>query len=641
MTRVQPGSFADHHIQLLKTFADQAVIAIENVRLFNEIKEALERQTATADILKVIASSPSEVQPVFDAILARALHLCEAAFGFLSLHDSERFDFAAQLGVPPALAEHFRAGMDQPRPGDAHWQLLKGEDLVHNLDQKDEDAYRSGNPLRRAVVDLGGARSALVVALRKGGSLRGSITIYRKEVRPFSASQIALLRHFADQAVIAIENTRLFNEVRERTVELTEALEQQTATAEVLGVISSSAGDLAPVFDAMLGKAMQLCSANFGVLNTYDGKAFHTGATYGLPPAYDEYRRGQPLDYGPGTAPARLLEGEPFVQLTDLLESEAYRNGEPNRRALVDIGGARCLLAVPLVKDEHVVGNVMIFRQENRLFSQKQIALLQQFAAQAVIAIENTRLLRELRESTEDLSELLQQQTAVGDVLKTISRSTFDLQPVLDTLVETAMHLCDADMAFILRRDGDVYRAGAAVGYATDFIEFLKSNPIAPSHGTITGRTVLERRAVQIPDVAADPEYTMSEFDDARPPADRAWRAAAARGRADRRDRAGAPARRGIYPEADRPRHDIRRPGRDRDRERPPVRPVAASHRRSLGVAATTDRDFRGAADHQLLAGRPDTRIRQDAGERNAGLRRGVRIDAPGRGERAPAGRAL
>ena len=337
-----------------------------------------------------------------------------------------------------------------------------------------------------------------------------NLTHHQAGVR-LSDKQLALVQTFADQAVIAIGNARLFNEVQERTVELTEALEQQTATAEVLGVISRSAGDLAPVFDAMLGKAMQLCGANFGVLNTYDGKAFHTAATYGLPLAYDEYRRSRPLEYGPGTGVYRLLQGEPFVELDDLRGSEAYVLGDPNRRALVDLGGARCLLAVPLLKDERVAGTVMIFREEKRPFSEKQIKLLQQFAAQAVIAIENTRLLRELRESTEDLSESLQQQTAVGDVLKTISRSTFDLQPVLDTLVETAMHLCDADMAFILRRDGDIYRAGAAVGYATDFIEFLKSNPITPGHGTITGRTVLERRTVQIPDVAADPEYTMSE----------------------------------------------------------------------------------------------------------------------------------
>ena len=852
VSRTNPGSFSEHHDQLLRTFADQAVIAIENTRLFNETQEALERQTATADILKVIASSPSEVQPVFDAILARALTLCEAAFGFLTTYDGERFEFAAQLGVPPALAEHFRGGMNQPQPGDAHWRLLEGEDLVHNLDQKDEDAYRLGNPLRRAVVDLGGARSALVVALRKGGSLRGSITIYRKEVRPFSVSQIDLLQHFADQAVvaventrlfnetqealerqtatadilkviasspsdtrpvfdaiasaanrllggfstavfrlsddivhlaaftptnpvadealkadfprpvddfepiqltkpgepfpvpdteeiphvrirdiarlngfrsmlfvpmmnhgapigviavtraepgafasshvqllqtfadqaviaientrlfnetqealerqtatadilkviasspsdvqpvfdaiaasanrlvggfsctvvrfvegtayleaftpttpdadeilqssfpqsvaasapyrlatagevmqipdteastgglpriarargfrsmlfaplmnkgetigsiavtrvepgtfsdhhvqllktfadqavIAIENTRLFNEVQERTVELSEALEQQTATAEVLSVISSSAGDLAPVFDTMLGKAMELCGANFGVLNTYDGKAFHTQATHGLAPAYDEFRRRQPLEYGPGTSPARLLQGEPYVEIGDLPGSEAYRRGDPNRRALVDIGGARRLLAVPLLRDDRVVGNVMIFRQEDRPFSEKQIKLLQQFAAQAVIAIENTRLLRELRESTEDLSESLRQQTAVGDVLKTISRSTFDLQPVLDTLVNTAAILCAADMAFIMRRDGDLYLAGAAVGFTAEYIEFLRNHPITPDRGTVTGRAVLEGRAVQILDVETDPEYTMRE----------------------------------------------------------------------------------------------------------------------------------
>src|SRR4051794_31495447 len=203
----------------------------------NDLKEAREQQAATAEILRVIASSPSDVQPVFDAILGRALQLCEAAFGFLTNWNGERFEFVAQRGVPTKLAQHFRQGMEQPQPGDAHWLLLAGEDLIHNLDQKDEDAYRAGNPLRRAVVDLGGARSALVVALRKNGSLRGAITIYRKEVKPFSQPQISLLRHFADQAVIAIENVRLFNETRE-------ALERQTATAEILKVIASSPSDV-------------------------------------------------------------------------------------------------------------------------------------------------------------------------------------------------------------------------------------------------------------------------------------------------------------------------------------------------------------------------------------------------------------
>ena len=316
-----------------------------------------------------------------------------------------------------------------------------------------------------------------------------------------------MLQTFADQAVIAIENTRLFNEVQERTRDLTEALEQQTATSEVLGVISSSAGDLAPVFDAMLGKAMQLCSANFGVLNTYDGKAFHTAATYGLPPAYDEYRRSQPLDYGPGTAPARLLKGEPFVQFTDLLESEAYRNGEPNRRALVDIGGARCLLAVPLLKDERVVGNIMIFRQENRPFSEKQIALLQQFAAQAVIAIENTRLLRELRESTEDLSESLQQQTATSEVLQIIS----SLAGRPDTRIRQDAGERDAGLRRRVRIDGADRRrqlAASSILQCSPELAAVRTNAVRPLH-PLSGiaAAVRDKRVVQTEDIRNSPAY--------------------------------------------------------------------------------------------------------------------------------------
>jgi GAF domain-containing protein len=187
---------------------------------------------------------------------------------------------------------------------------------------------------------------------------------------------------------VAADPEQLIAELKRQ---LAESLEQQTATAEVLSAIASSAGDLVPVFDAMLGKAMELCRADFGVLNTYDGGLFHTVATRGLPAAYDRYRREQPQQYGRGTAPVRLLQGEPIVEVTDLLESEAYRQREPNRVALVELGGARCLLPVPLLKEGKVVGNILIFRQENRRFTDKQIALLQQFAAQAVIAIENAR----------------------------------------------------------------------------------------------------------------------------------------------------------------------------------------------------------------------------------------------------------
>jgi signal transduction histidine kinase len=211
--------------------------------------------------------------------------------------------------------------------------------------------------------------------------------------------------------------TNLEKKVEQRTAELRETLEQQTATAEVLRAISSSPGDLVPVFAAMLDKAMQLCEADFGVLNTFDGQSFHTAATRGLPSNYDAHRRSQPLRYGPGTAPAQLLEGDEFVEIADLLDSDAYRNGESNRRALVDLGGARCLLAVPLKKDTRVVGNVMIFRQEKRSFSQKQIGLLQQFASQAVIAIENARLLAELRKRTEELSHSLNELRTAQDRL--------------------------------------------------------------------------------------------------------------------------------------------------------------------------------------------------------------------------------
>ena len=330
----------------------------------------------------------------------------------------------------------------------------------------------------------------------------GFITIYRQEVRPFSDRQIALLENFAAHAVIAMENARLITEQQE-------ALEQQTATAEVLQVINGSPGDLAPVFDAMLEKAMRLCTAAFGYLLTYDGERFQTVAHHGLPPRFAEYlpRMDQPSS---ARAYARILGGAPLVHISDLMEGEVYRTSQL-RQALVNLGGARTGLIVALRKEERLLGIFTIYRQEVRQFSDKQIALLENFAAQAVIAMENARLLGELRQRTGDLQESLEYQTATSDVLKVISRSTFDLDPVFEAVVETAVRLCRADQATIYRYQEGEYRWAAGYGLAPDYERIERESRISPGTGTLVGRAALEGRTVQILDAWTDPLYELKE----------------------------------------------------------------------------------------------------------------------------------
>jgi class 3 adenylate cyclase/predicted component of type VI protein secretion system len=393
---MQARAFTDKQIALLQNFAAQAVIAMENARLLTETREALEQQTATAEVLQVINSSPGDLAPVFEAMLERALRLGEAAFGTLRIFDGEYFHLAASRGASPALQVFQREPL---APGPGHRRMLAGENVVQIADIIEGEPYRSGAPAQRALVELGGARSYLSIALRKEQALLGYMSFYRPEVRPFTDKQIALLQSFAAQAVIAMENARLLTETRE-------ALDQQTATTEVLQVINSSPGDLAPVFDAMLEKAMRLCEAAFGILATYDGGQFRTAAVQGIPAAFAKFRGQNRPSFGPGTGPARILAGERVIHDIDLMAEEAYQNGDPNRRALVDLGGARSALQVALLKDDAVLGYITAYRQEVRSFTDKQIALLQNFAAQAVIAMENARLLGELRARTDEVAGL-------------------------------------------------------------------------------------------------------------------------------------------------------------------------------------------------------------------------------------------
>jgi GAF domain-containing protein len=394
----------------------------EVTRLNRELNEAREQQTAASEILQVISTSQGDLQPVFEAMLGNAIRICEAKFGVLSLYEDGGFRHVALHGVPAAYAE--RRSQDpivMPNPAHVLGRLAATKQVLHVADSMTEPDAAHGDLTR-----LAGARTMLVVPMLKQQVLIGAIGIYRQEVHPFTDKQIELVKNFAAQAVIAIENARLLNELRqrtadltERTADLTEALEQQTATSEVLQVISGSPGDLQPVFAAMLENAVRICNATFGNIFRWDGDAFHLMAVHKTPPAFAKARKLSPIRPNPTTLFGRLVATKSLVHTANLAAEKQYvEERRPAYVEAVELGGIRAFLAVPMLKDDELIGAIGLFRQEVRPFTDKQVALVQNFAAQAVIAIENARLLKQLRERTEQVEAQSQELLKLNEQLE-------------------------------------------------------------------------------------------------------------------------------------------------------------------------------------------------------------------------------
>ncbi|MGN6747554.1 MAG: GAF domain-containing protein [Xanthobacteraceae bacterium] len=509
LTRSQVRPFSEKQIELVRTFAAQAVIAIENARLLNELRqrtadltESLDQQTATSEVLSVISKTPGALAPVFTAMLEKAVRICSAGFGNLWLREGDCFRIAATYGAPRKYLEHLsREPLIRPSPGIALDRIAKTKQVYQIADVTAAPTF--DDKLRIATIELAGARTLIGVPMLKDDEVIGVVAIYRQEVRPFTDKQIALVQNFANQAVIAIENARLLNELRQRTTDLSESLEQQTATSEVLQAISRTSGDLQQVFATMLENAARICDANFGNIFRWDGDAFYVVASHNTPPAFAELRRRSPLRPGPDNPLGRMVATKAAVHIANLAAHERYTGrSDPNVVDAVELGRIRTVVIVPMLKEDELIGAIAVYRQEERPFTEKQIALVTNFAAQAVIAIENTRLLNELRQS-------LQQQTATADVLKIISRSTFDLTSVLQTLVESAAKLCDAEMATTTRQINGLFYRAEFYGFSNDFIDHVKDIPIKPDRSSVSGRALVEGKVVQIADVKADPEYTL------------------------------------------------------------------------------------------------------------------------------------
>ena len=486
-----PQPFEPAELQLLQSFADQAVIAIENARLLTELRESLAQQTATADVLGVINASGGDLQPVFEAMVEKARRLCEADAGHLALPVGDDYRSVAVSAMSTEMTELIQSISYAPGRGTA-----VGRALAERRPVQISDIGADNEHAGREAAHKGFIRTILSVPLLRGGEAIGAFGLSRQRVEPFTEKQIELVKNFAAQAVIAIENARLLTELRE-------TLEQQTATADVLRVISSSPGDLAPVFASILDNATRICQARFGSLFLRQGEALRVAAHHGsLTKAWDEqWRVGTVLEPDTGLQAFQTVAGRQPIQVLDLSTAPAYLAGNPKAVNSVEVGGIRTMLTVPMLKDGEAIGVITVFRTEVRAFTDKQIALVTSFAAQAVIAIENTRLLSELRES-------LAQQTATADVLSVISSSPGDLQPVFNAMLENGARLCEAQFGNLLLREGEMLRISAMYNMTPEFTERFQREPVfRPGALAPITRALTNKEFVHVVDLRQDAAY--------------------------------------------------------------------------------------------------------------------------------------